>query len=256
MKKISFRFTRKLYIHSSYAVLIVAATTFLFILIGEDTLGKAVITLLYLVPIVWSTAHWGKGPGMSAALAAALFFDFFFIAPFANFAVGSLEGWLVLVIFLVVASAVVGPIQSSLLKAHASEREAILMYELSTILAAARTQEAVAYGVARFLHQRYPASLVTVSLQPKGQDLETAAYEPENAIMPARKPDCTLVILNGWGRAGEIHIWRGSIDLPNEDSRLFQDFTSQIGQALERTRLAKVEEVMNGVVMETTAKTK
>ena len=40
---------------------------------------------------------------MSAALAAALAFDFLFIPPFYTFAVGSLEGWLVLAIFLAVA---------------------------------------------------------------------------------------------------------------------------------------------------------
>jgi K+-sensing histidine kinase KdpD len=248
MKKIPFTFTPKLYVNSSYAVLIVAATTVLFLLIGNDKLGGAVITLLYLVPIVWSTARWGKGPGMSAALSAALLFDFFFIPPFANFAVSNLEGWLVLIIFLVVASAVVGPIQASLARAQASEREALLMYELSTILAAARTQEAVTYTVARFLHRRYPASLVTVSIQSKGQPIETAAYEPYNAIMPPGKPDRTLTILDAWGRAGEIHIWRGDMELPSEDSRLFQDFTSQIGQALERTRLTQVEAIMNSVV--------
>jgi K+-sensing histidine kinase KdpD len=255
MKKLPFTFTPKLYKDSFYAVMVVVATTAVLLVLGYNKLGEAVITLLYLVPISWSTARWGRGPGMSAALAAALLFVFFFRPPFLGFEPSSMNDWLVLVIFLIVAGVVVGRIQASLSRAQASEREALLMYELSTILAAARTQEGVAYGVARFLHRRYPASLVTVSIQLKGQIVETAAYEPYDAIMPPGKPDRTLVILDAWGRAGEIHIWRGKMELPSEDSRLFQDFVSQIGQALERTRLTQAGMMMNNDAIETVIKT-
>ena len=56
----------------------------------------------------------GMIAGLSAALAAALCFDFLFIPPFYTLVVGSLEGWLVLVIFLGVAILVVERIQTSL----------------------------------------------------------------------------------------------------------------------------------------------
>jgi len=114
------------------------------------------------------------------------------------------------------------------------------MYELSTMLAGARTQEAVAHGVARFLQQRYLVSLVKVSIQPKGQPNETVAIEPRDGVMTG-KPDRILGLLNTWGLVGEIHIWQGDIELPTEDSRLFRNFASQIGQALERTSLLEVE---------------
>ena len=166
MKRNRFSLTTKLYENSLYSVLTVAATTVLLLLIGLDKLGEAVIALLYMVPVVWSTARWGQGPGMAAALAAALFFDFYFIPPFYTFAVGRLEGWLVLAIFLAVAIVVVGRIQTSLSRAQTSEREAIFMYELSSTLASLQTQEAVANAVARFLQQRYLAALVRVSIQP------------------------------------------------------------------------------------------
>ena len=84
---------------------------------------------------------------MSAALTAALCFDFLFIPPFYTFVVGSLEGWLVLVIFLAIAIVVVGRIQESLSKA----REATFMYELSSALANVRTQDAVAHTTARYI---------------------------------------------------------------------------------------------------------
>ena len=241
MKRFHLKLTPNLYKHSFYALLIVTASTFLFLLVGRGRLDSAVITLLYLIPVVWSTAHWGKGPGMAAALSAALLLAYFFLPPIPNFAVGSLDDWLVLIIFVIVASAVVDPIQASLARAQASEREALLMYELSATLASARTQEAVAFGVARFLQRTYSASLVTVSIQPKGQLIETAAYEPHDAVMPPGKADRILAIVDTWGLAGEIQIWKAEVEISSEDSRLFQDFMSQIGQALERTHTMQVE---------------
>ena len=244
MKRNRFSPSTKLYENSLYAVLTVAATTILLLLIGRDKLCEAVIALLYMVPVVWSAARWGQGPGMAAALAAALLFDFYFIPPFYTFAVGRLEGWLVLAIFLAVAIVVVGRIQTSLSKAQKSEHEAVFMYELSTMLAGMRTQDAVAHGVARFLQQRYLPALVRVSIQPKGQPKETVAFEPREGSM-IDKPDRILGLLNVWGLVGEIRIWQGEIELPDEDSRLFRNFASQIGQALERTRLYEADSFGN-----------
>ena len=222
------------------SMLMVAATTGVLLFIGREKLGEAVIALLYLVPVGWSASRWGQGAGITAALLAALAFDFYFIPPFNTLAVGRLEGWLVLAIFLAVAILVVGRIQVSLSKARSSEREAMLMYEISTALAGLRTQEAVAYSIARFLQQTYLTTSVTVVIQPKGQPAKVAVQEPRNGITKG-KPDRILPILNSWGLIGEIQMWGGVMELPSEDSRLLQNFASQAGQAFERTELAEEE---------------
>lgn len=226
------------------SALMVSAATGLMLLIGRDQLGEAVIALLFLVPVGLSASRWGQGPGIFTALMAALAFDFFFIPPFNTFTVGSLEGWLVLAIFLAVAILVVGRIQVSLSKARNSEREAILMYELSTALAGLRTQEAVAHTVARFLQQRYLTNLVTVVIQPKGQSTEIDAYEPQDGVLTG-KPDRVLPLLNNWGLVGEIQIWGRNIELPSIESRIFRNFASQIGQAIERTQLTEAGAFLN-----------
>jgi two-component system sensor histidine kinase KdpD len=241
MKRFHLSFTIEMFSQSALAVLSVAATTAILWLIGRNTLGEAVIVLLYLVPIGWSASRWGQGPGMCAALAAALAFDFFFIPPFFTFAVGRLEGWLVLAIFLAVAIVVVGRIESGLSRARASEREAILMYELSTALAGLRTQAAVAHILARQFQQMFQAALVKVVIHSDGQSSNLVASEPRDGVGKGR-PDRTLPILNAWGLVGEVQLWRGYGELPSEQSRLFQNFTSQAAQALERTRLAEAED--------------
>ncbi len=60
--------------------------------IGRDTLGEAVIALLYLVPVGWSAARWGQGAGVCAAVSAALFFDFLFYSPILYFCSGQARG--------------------------------------------------------------------------------------------------------------------------------------------------------------------
>jgi len=230
--------------HYILSAVMVGSTSGLMLLIGRDQLGEAVIALLYLVPVGWIASRWGQGPGIFAAVMSALAFDYFFIPPFYTLVVARLEGWLVLAIFLAVAILVVGRIQSNLSKAQTSEHEAILMYELSAALASLRTQEAVAHTVARFLHQRYLANLVTVVIQPKGQSTEIAAYEPQNGVLNG-KPDRVLPLLNDWGLVGEIQIWGRDIKLPSIESRIFRNFASQIGQAIERTRLTEAGAYLN-----------
>jgi K+-sensing histidine kinase KdpD len=200
-------------------------------LIGRSVLGEAVISLLYLAPIAWSASKWGQAAGMSAALTAALCFDFLFIPPFYTFAIGSLEGWLVLVIFFAIAIVVVGRIQDSLSKA----REATFMYELSSALANTRSQDAVAHVVARYIRQLFQALLVSVSFQQSKQTPRIVATEPHDGVDTIGKPDRVLPILNAWGLVGEIQIWRGEFsNLPAEDSHLLQNFASQAARAFER----------------------
>ncbi len=230
--------------HYILSAVMVGCTAGLMLLIGRAQLGEAVIALLFLIPVGWIASRWGQGPGIFSAVLSALAFDFFFIPPFYTFAVERLEGWLVLAIFLSVAILVVGRIQSSLSKAQTSEHEAILMYELSASLASLRTQEAVAHTVARFLYQRYLANLVTVFIQPKGQSFEIDAYEPQDGILTG-KPDRVLPLMNDWGLSGEIQIWGRDIELPSVESRIFCNFASQIGQAIERTRLIETGAFQN-----------
>jgi len=218
---------------------IVLALTIPMLLIGRDVLGEAVIGFLYLVPIAWSATKWGQAGGMSAALTAALCFDFLFIPPFYTFAIGSLEGWLMLVIFFAVAVIVVGWIQGSLTKAH----EATLLYELTSSLANARTPDAVTHTVARYTRQLFQAAQAIVTFHPSNRATPIITREPDREEEMTR-PDRILPILNAWGLVGEIQIWRGDYsDLPAEDSPLLQGITLQTARAYERTQSYEMERI-------------
>lgn len=244
------KLTPDLLIKGLLGMLTVAALTIPMWLIGRDVLGEAVIGLLYLAPIAWSASKWGQISGVCAALTAALLFDFLFIPPFYTFVVGSLEGWLVLVIFFAVAILVVGRIQDSLSKA----REATFMYEFSSALANVRTQDAVAHTVAKYIRQLFQASQVNVTFQQSKGSPRIIASEPQDGE-PKGRPDRLLPILNAWGLVGEIQIWRGEFaDLPAEDSHLFQNFIVQTARAFERTYSLEMEKTGNASVAGAPAK--
>lgn len=234
--------TLKLLYKCLLAILTVAATTAPLFLIGRSTLGEGVIALCYLLPIAWSTSRWGLAPGVIAALTATLCFDFLFIPPFYTFTVGSLEGWLMLAIFLGVASFFVERIQSSLSKA----REAVLMYEFSIALSSQRTQEAIAHAIAREIQQLFQAKLVNVIYQPEKSSPNIAISQPGD-VVEKEKADRILPILTSWGLVGEIQIWRGAyMDLPSEDSSLLKNFAWQAGRSFERAQPLELERYIKG----------
>jgi K+-sensing histidine kinase KdpD len=225
-------------LNACLALILVALLTGAMALVGGTVLGQAVIALLYLLPIGWCTARWGQGVGIVSAVAAAAAFDFFFIPPYYTFTVGSLEGWLVLGIFLVVAIVIVGRIQSGLTLARAREKEAIFMYELSSALAGQLTQENVAHVLAERLQQLYQADRVEVTvLAQEGASALTVSI-PAGAS-EATRPDRNVALVASQTIEGEICIWKGPVSLPDENSRLLSAYSTQGALALERTRLLK-----------------
>ena len=184
MRKLQMNLTMQMIEGSVLAVGLVLATTAVFLLIGRNVLGEGVIALLYLVPIGWSTTRWGQLAGMCAAVTAFLTFNFFFIPPFYTFQIGSVEGWLILIIFLGVAAVIVGRIQYGLQRAHVREREALFMYELSTSLAGARTSEAVARTLARQLQKMLQAELVRVVVEPDQSTNSIMVGVPTGRYLP------------------------------------------------------------------------
>ncbi len=246
MKRNRLAFSPTIFFNCIFALLSVVVLTIVMVLIGRNTLGEAVIALLYLVPVGWSAARWAQGAGICAAVMAALAFDYFFIPPFYTFAVGRLEGWLVLIIFLVVSIVVIGRIQSGLTRAHTSEREALFMYELSSTLSGLRTQQAVVQALADTLQLMFQAELVEIYVQPC-QRSSALFFSVPPGIKASGFPDRILPILAPPGLVGEIRIWRGHGWLPGEGSRLLGNFATQAAQALERARLAEAEAMANSL---------
>lgn len=241
MKKLDLSRLSKLARESFSALVTIAGTAFVLLLMQRDVIGEGVIAMILLLAVAWSAYRWGLIAGLSAALSAALMFDFLFIPPFYTFTIARPEGILSLVIFIFVAIIMVERIQATLSKAHESEQEAVLMYEFTTVLAGLRSLDAIARRVAQFTRQRFMAESVVVMISPKDGKAVFSAQSPQDVVIIS-KPDLVLPLIHSWGLGGEMQIWRGTeTNLPSLESRIFRNIALQIGLAIERVQITEYE---------------
>jgi K+-sensing histidine kinase KdpD len=219
-----------------WAVAMVAVLTAIMLFIGRAVLGEAVIAMLYLLVIAWFTSRAGQLPGLSAAISAALLFDFFFIPPFFTFNVGRVEGWLVLAIFVFVAVIMVNRIQVGLVQAQARERDALLVSELSRVLMGQCSQADVARALAGELQRLYQAAQVQVTFLPDGNRPAITASAGSQATVSV-KPDYVVPIQTARRLSGEIRLWQAEGAPLEGIDRLLPSLASQITAALDRMPL-------------------
>ena len=226
--------------YSMMAVAVVFALTVVIQLIGNKMLGEGVIALIYLVPIGWCTVRWGQIAGVSAALTAALSFDYLFIPPYGTFNIGSLEGWLLLFLFIAASILVVGRIQTILGEAQNRERKAAFLYEMIASFSNQQTREGIARALADQIQQIYQAEFVQINLEGKGKLSAMVISAANEADSIAKgKPDRALPIFSGSELIGVIAIWKGLIPLPSEDDPMLQTLLRQTAIALDRAQVAE-----------------
>jgi K+-sensing histidine kinase KdpD len=223
--------------NSLLATLVLLITAMVMLMIGRKVLGEGVISLVFLLVTGWSTLRWGRVAGASAALTSGLCFDFLFIPPYYSFTVGNFEGWLVLLIFLVVAVFVVGRLQVILNDSQGRERDAVVLYEMVTSIANLNSREEIAETVVERIKDQYLAEKVQINLY--GYDKYTpVAYSSSNeASKPStRNPDRILPIPSFTRIVGEISFWKGKLDLPLDGSYMLQSFLRQTAMSLDRVQ--------------------
>ena len=207
----------------------------------RDLLDTPLIALLLLIPVGLSTAIWGLGPGITAALCAFFGFNYFFISPYYTFTVHRPEDVVVLLVFLIVAvviSQLVGRAQTGMAAAAAREQEATQRYELSTALAGLHDDQSIVRALAEQIQSMFAGEAVAILLAGEpGAALQLAANGKEGSI-PARPPELAIAVEAVRGVVGQIRIWRRAPNFSSREKRLLQTFASQGALALERSALS------------------
>lgn len=233
MKKLKLSFSIELFAECVRALFIVFGLTAVLLFIGRNVLGDAVIAMLFLLAVGWITTRSGEGPGLLAAVVSGLLFDFFFIPPFFTFTVGSLEGWLILIFFVLIAVILVNRIQSGRARALAREHDSLLLYELSMSLVGIHSPDDALRILAGRLQRLYQAEGVqlTVSSDPGGS--ARIAVAPIGWEAP-RNPDLIIPLQTAHGFLGEINLWHGKVPFPESAEQLLLELSSSLVIALDR----------------------
>ncbi len=227
--------------HYAFTILVVILTTGL-LWIFKVSLSIQVIALIYLLPVVLSARLWGLGPGILAALLSFLNFNYFFLPPYFSFTVAHPQDLLALIIFLVIAvvvSQLLGQDQQSIAAATAREREATLLYELSTALTGLLEETEIAQILASKVCETFYAQKVEVVVNdvPEGTSQDCREGAPS---LPVR-PDQAFPLASARGQLGRVNIWRGNRPFSESERKLLTTFIGQGALALERARLVQNE---------------
>lgn len=221
--------------------LIVLTTSVLFFL--RDRLSTATVALLYFLPILISTTFWGLWPGVLAAFAAFLAYNYFFLLPYYTFAVHETQDLVALILFLVIAvfvSQLVGRARSNLTAAVARESETTRLYELSLDLAGVNNLDEIAAVVAHKTAETVNPAHLEISISSIDGAAPLRLTIPENSSQ-LRKPDAIFPLETVRAFFGEIRLWLNGTALTPGEERLLRAFTAQGALALERMALANTE---------------
>lgn len=214
----------------------------------REVVNPSSIALLYLLPVGVSTFFWGLGPGILAALLAFLALNYFFIPPYYTLFVHQTQDLLALLVFggtAVAINQLVGRIRQGLADATERERDAIMLYELSSTLAGLHEDQTILRALAAQAHSALRTRHVQVIIEKQAGQQALQFDLPQlssgtAANLPAR-PDCIIPLQSSHRLLGEVRLWTENNDVSTQKERLLRAFANQAVLALERAQLARSE---------------
>jgi two-component system, OmpR family, sensor histidine kinase KdpD len=206
-------------------------------------LSSSSAALLYLIPVVFSAALFGRLSGITASVFSFFMFNFLFIPPVYTLHVAQPQDLLAVVVFLGVAtliSSLIVQIQSNLEEVKTRESEAVQLYELSVDLADIKDLIEIANVLANRLASLFVDSFIEVEIVHSETNFKVRVPEDfppdilnsSPLLIPFPTPNSHL---------SQIRIWRLENKIKPEEERLLQTFAIQGALALDRAVLSKNE---------------
>jgi two-component system sensor histidine kinase KdpD len=209
----------------------------------QSRLSTPVITLLLLLPVVFSAGYLNLTGGITASFVAFLTLNYFFIPPYHTFSVHQTQDLLALIIFLMMAVIISQSLSQAKIGmsiAMARERETTVLYELNVALAGSTQENEILHIVGEKIMEHFPVEAVSISLQQETRSAYHLIF-PIGVTIPDRPAEVCLDIAGGGNNNGEIKIWSvNSLDQPQH--RLLRAFASQTTLILEKASLANAEQ--------------
>lgn len=210
--------------------------------VSRQFIDTSTIALLYLLPVGITTAAFGQGAGIAAAVGSFLAFNYFFVPPLFTFRVLHLQNLVSLVVFLVVAvvtNQLVGRSRRGLELATEREREATQLYELSAALIGVTNLEEIAQVVSRQVMFTFRPVYLEAQLRVDPGSRTVRVGLPASMPPPQDRPTLSLPVQGMGGLLGEIALWSKDEKLAAPPERLLIAMAAQVALALERARLSE-----------------
>ncbi len=142
------------------------------------------VTLLYLLPVLFSAVRWGRGPSLFASFLGVLTFDFFFVPPIHSFAIGDIKYTFTFAVFLlvgVVTGTLATKIRSELEKTRRREGRTLALYALSEQIASKADLDAILDTFLATVSEAVGGPVSVMMAETAGAIREVAAYPRPSA---------------------------------------------------------------------------
>ena len=202
----------------------------------------SIIALLYLVPVVISSAFWGGLPGIAASILSFLIFNFYFLHPLYTFEVSQAQDILAMFVLLGVSmliSNLMARAQLRLQQVQAREREVVQLYELSAALTGQTDALRVTHILAQRLAALFPDTVVEIHVAVPGRNF--TVREPEDSSLGLYANPVRVPLYASKGLIGQIFLHGKASVISLDQERLLQTCASQGAIALERAILTENE---------------
>jgi two-component system, OmpR family, sensor histidine kinase KdpD len=199
------------------------------------------IALIYLIPVMLSTALWGMIPGLLAGFISFLAFNYFFIAPYDTLLVHQSQDIITLVIFLVVSvvvSQLLGQARRAVLLARVKEWEATKMYELTAALSSSTNILAVAETLCEKMISTFHFEYAEVEVK-VGKDEKKIIGAYPKANHPTQPAEMTRSLTTQREEEGVVRAWYRKHELTDGEKRLIDAFLAQSALEIERIKLSE-----------------
>lgn len=225
------------------------------------------LVMLYLLGVTWISYRYGRIPALVASVLSVLSFDFFFVPPMFTFAVSDTQYLVTFAVMLIVGiliSTLTSRLQRQTLAMRGREERLRRLHRMSRVLSETPNSKDVLAVAARELNDFYGVPLLLLTPNEKGEltvaggdaerfginahEFSVAAWAMEREQRAGRGTDTLsgakgfYIPLRGSQRAV------GVLGLVPSDDRFFSDpeqlqlletFATEIGGALESTRLSE-----------------
>jgi two-component system, OmpR family, sensor histidine kinase KdpD len=215
----------------------------LFLRIFEPILEVQYVALLFLLPVMISTALWGLTPGILAGFVSFIVFNYFFIQPYNTLLVHKTQDLITLTIFLIVAvvmSQLIGQAKKGSKMAQMREWEATRMYELIAALAGLSEMQAIAQTLCEHLMRTFKFDRVEIVVNGRSAEQSISFFMPDQNPFNVFPATC-LSMMTHRNTEGEMRLWYAQNSLTDAENRLLEAFSNQGALAIERVHLTEGE---------------
>lgn len=135
-------------------------------------LGTVNISMLYLLPVLFSAARWGRLPAIVTAVMGVIIFDFLFVPPFFTFTVSDFRyiiSFAILILVGFVTGTLSAQLKSQINFSRHREQQVSTLYSLSRDLTAVDRLERVLESIARKIAETLDGQVVLLLPDEKGK---------------------------------------------------------------------------------------